>query len=198
MKRFALAAAVAWATIPMAHASAASLVTNGGFESGDFAGWTQVGNTNSSGVDDGIPADGLYGAYFGPASSLGGISQALATIAGHQYAVSFKLGNDGGTPTAAQIAFGGDTLLSEANAPGHGYIPFSFNAIATSASSVLSFEFQQQPGYYYLDSISVTDLGQGGAVPEPVAWRMMILGFGIAGALLRKPTARRARVLEVR
>ena len=46
----------------------ANLVTNGGFETGDFTGWTQGGNTGFTSVDFGIGHSG-YGAKFGPAGS---------------------------------------------------------------------------------------------------------------------------------
>ena len=34
-------------------------------------------------------------------------------------------------------------------------------------------------------SLAVSPYGEGGAVPEPAAWALMILGFGAAGAMLR-------------
>jgi hypothetical protein len=45
----------------------AGIVTNGGFESGSFSGWTQSGNTEFTSVDPGAGANGSsYFASFGP------------------------------------------------------------------------------------------------------------------------------------
>src|SRR5207342_1372158 len=67
----------------------ANLVTNGGFETGDFTGWTNGGNTGFTGVDPGIQHSGTYGAFFGPIGSNGFLSQTLATTAGGVYTLSF-------------------------------------------------------------------------------------------------------------
>src|SRR5438874_8646968 len=85
-------------------AHAAELVTNGSFETGDFTGWTQVGNTGFSGVEcPGVgfagPGDGACDAFFGPVGSDGGISQVLNTVPGKQYNIRFDFQPDGGTPS---------------------------------------------------------------------------------------------------
>src|SRR5437016_2266773 len=70
-------------------AGAASLVTNGGFETGDFTGWTQTGNSTFNGVQSPGPGpsvrEGNSSAFFGPVGSVGGISQTLTTIPGASY-----------------------------------------------------------------------------------------------------------------
>ena len=84
-----------------------SLVQNGGFETGDFTGWTLVGNTivynwrgNStvydavedaaSGYD--VVHSGTYGAFLGD-DQLATLSQSLTTVAGQNYLLSFWLDN---------------------------------------------------------------------------------------------------------
>src|SRR2546422_4407815 len=82
-------------------AHAAELVTNGSFETGDFTGWTQTGNTGFSGVEcPGAPfagpGDGNCDAFFGPVGSNGTISQTFATVVGAFYTIVFDFRPDGG------------------------------------------------------------------------------------------------------
>jgi len=72
---------VAIALCAVASPAFANLVANPGFETGDFAGWTQSGDTSFSGVD-GNPQSGTFAAFFGPIGGNGFISQDLATMAG--------------------------------------------------------------------------------------------------------------------
>jgi hypothetical protein len=39
-------------------------------------------------------------------------------------------------------------------------------------------------------SMSVTSIASTGAIPEPASWAMMVAGFGLAGAAMRRRTAR--------
>lgn len=76
-------------------ATAANIVTNGSFETGSFSGWTIA--AAPCGSDFGIttnPADaesGIYAAFFngGCPGSYDSFEQALPTVAGQNYAVSF-------------------------------------------------------------------------------------------------------------
>jgi hypothetical protein len=165
-------------------ANAAELVTNGSFETGNFSGWTQFGDTSFTGVGGCVgsacPTDGVDLAYFGSVNDVGGISQTLATGAG-LYNISFDLSNDQGASFTAD--FGGVTLL--VNPPQEGTTHYSFTDIAVSGSPTLTFSFQDVPSYYTLDDVSVTAAG----VPEPASWALMLTGFFGLGATLR--TARR-------
>ena len=67
-------------------AAHAGLVVNGGFETGNFTGWTVTGpnllNTNY-GISTNTPEEGLYCAWFsGSATGLTFLSQTLATVPG--------------------------------------------------------------------------------------------------------------------
>src|SRR5262249_2874481 len=66
-------------------------ITNGGFETGNFTGWTQGGTTGNTGVAANTPHTGTFAAFLGPVGSDGTLSQNVATTPGQQYVLSFWL-----------------------------------------------------------------------------------------------------------
>ena len=158
--------------------AAVNLVTNGSFETGDFTGWTQIGNTGFTGVEcPGAPfagpGDGNCDAFFGPVGSTGGITQNLTTVAGVRYLIEFDFDPDGGTPSSFSATFGGTTLISVNNPPNTPYQVLGFTATATGATTALTFNFRDDPGFLKLDSVAVAQ------APEPGT--MALLGIGMAG-----------------
>ena len=133
-----------------------NLVVNGGFETGNFNGWALSGNTGFTSVTTGIYANsGTFGASLGPIGSDGTISQTLSTTVNRPYIVSFSLYSDGGTPNDFSQTWGGTTFFSQTNIPAHPYQSYSFTEVATSTSTVLAFNFRDDPGFLGLDDISV-------------------------------------------
>ena len=136
---FALVLASSFASV-----ASADLVANGGFETGDFTGWTQFGDTSFTFVFDpngGPVYDGSYSAAFGPLNGIGGIGQILAANAGDQCQVDFWLSNLGGTPNYFEADFDGAVLVSLTNDPGFGYTHFSYNVTVASANPALVFDY---------------------------------------------------------
>ena len=166
--------------------ASANLVVNGSFETGTFAGWTQVGDPSftfvTNEVAGGGPTDGLFHAAFGPLDpSGGGIIQTFATTAGQQFTLTFDLANLGGPPNAFGLFWDNTFLGVDFDLAAFNYQSFSFLLTASDSSADLGFIHYHEPSFWLLDKVSLT-----AAVPEPASWAMMIAGFGLAGAAARR------------
>ena len=185
-KTFAVAL-IAAAAVP---AAAANLVVNGGFETGDFSGWTEQGHEGAyTRVEASSHADsGSYDALLGSVHGLHEISQQIATTPGHDYSVSFALTSSGSAPfiNTFRARLGGVTLLSLIDAPQFAYARQGFTFSATGAPSTLEFVSQNVTGFWMLDTISVEDIGVTPGVPEPATWALLLAGFGMTGAAVRR------------
>jgi hypothetical protein len=169
-------------------------VTNGGFETGDFSGWTQFGDTAFNGVCTfgtcplgETPYAGNYSAFFGPVGDTGGIYQDITTVPGQTYTISFYLAlPDVGTPNFFQVQFG-DAVFNLTNFPGSfDWALFTMTDMATTTTTRLTFTFRNDPNYWFLDNVSVTS-GGGGTTPEPGTLALFGTGLvGIAGVIRRK------------
>ena len=175
----------ALALLAGASAQATTLV-NGGFEAGDFTGWTQVGNFDLSGVDALTAHDGTYGAYFGPATTPGGIVQTLNTAVGASYMIDFWLKNENaaspGMSNAFTFSWGAVQVMSLTDASVSPYTHYSFNLTALQTHTDVKFSFRNDAGFWDLDSVS--------AVPEPASMALLSLGLGLLGMA----AARRRRI----
>ena len=211
------AAVLAIAAAPAAQA--AELLVNGSFEdTGGYApqgwggftygsgyslplpGWT----VNFGSVDITTPA---HGGFWGPAADganaldingwdAGQISQSFNTVLGRLYTVSFDYSrNVAGAPdpATALVSAGGVNLgvvaPNDASSFGTGYNMkwkadgFTFVGDGSPTTLSLTATVPGNGGVFF-DKVSVTT-----GVPEPAAWTLMIAGFGLAGAALRRRRA---------
>jgi hypothetical protein len=138
---------------------------NGSFESGSFTpGWTQFGDGEYSAVDtvdfDNIPAeDGTYCAHFGPVGDTGGINQVVAARAGDTITIDFWYQAQGAAdgPNSFSADFDGQNLVSFSDdAVNTFWTEFNYQRTASVDNPVLSFTFQNDPNYDYLDNVVVT------------------------------------------
>jgi Protein of unknown function (DUF642)/PEP-CTERM motif len=176
------------------NAVAGNLVSNCGFEDGDFTSWTVSGNDVpgeegslygvEAGADptDGIsPNSGADQAFFADLdSNATTLAQTFATTAGSVYAITFYAAQD--TASSAEYgneliaSFGGTSLLDDSDIAAEGYTKYTFDVDATSASSTLDLTFGNGLGEFLLDDVSVVDTTPA-ATPEPSSW--LLLGTGL-------------------
>jgi hypothetical protein len=140
-----------------------NLMANGGFETGDFSGWTRSGDPSFTGVITGMPDgrtihSGTHAAQIGPSGGLGYFAQTLATTVGTSYTLDFWLSHpstDTGTEWLVQV--GGTTLRDVVDGPNFNYTEFTFAFTATSSMTTVQFGFLEIPAYFYLDDVSVSE-----------------------------------------
>jgi hypothetical protein len=118
------------------------------------------------------------------------LSQTLDTAQGELLTVSAWLRSDGSPGSFARFYWNGALIGSVDATANPDWTRYAFNVTATGADT-FAFGMHNFSGASYADNLSVGSAV--GGVPEPAAWLMMILGFGLAGGLLRA----RRRMLPV-
>jgi hypothetical protein len=141
-----------------------TLIQNGGFETGNWTGWT-LSNDSISLVDNNgsiskiSPHSGSYLAALGAGNSLGSLSQTLQTVATQSYLLSLWLNNPGkfgNTQNEFSVSWNGNTLFDQSNMPSTGgWTNLQFIVTATSNSTVLQFGERDDPWYLGLDDVSL-------------------------------------------
>ena len=172
-------------------------VGNGGFETGDLTYWTYVGDTTltfalaGDDVDvageNALPGEpdelfvhsGIYGGYLGQWPDNGTLSQTVPTIAGQKLLVSFWLtsvpDNQGDTaPNGFAAKWNGSTLFMATNLPVFGWTNMQYIVSSAGTSGTLEFDFNNTPGAFGLDDVTVQTL------PAPVLNSAMVSGGNIA------------------
>ena len=167
--------------------TAASLATNGGFETGDLIGWSVTGSDSAPiyngiyyGVDAADAHSGAYGAYFGPPGGILTLSQSISTAPGLGYTVSFWLAQDTAVSTgyinSLTVLLGSSTAYSSTNIPVEGYTLYSVYGVASTASDTLRLNFRNDTGFFSLDDVSVTS-----GTPEPAS--LLLIAPALSGLL---------------
>jgi hypothetical protein len=162
-----LLALTAVAALSVAYPAKANLITNPGFETGDFTGWTAAGfNASVHGTFGGIaPHSGNFQAVFSELTN--SITQNLATTPNTSYVLTFWLATDPNMtpPNSFTVQWGGSTIFSLTNAMSFGYTEYMFNVTASSATTALQFQETEfgPVGDFLLDDVSVN---LAGAVPD--------------------------------
>jgi hypothetical protein len=171
-------------------------VGNGGFESGSLTNWTLVGDPTLTFALAGDDLDvagqealsgqpdplfvhsGLYGGYLGNWPNNGTLSQALPTTAGQQLMISFSLtcisdSSSNTTPNGFVAKWNGTTLFTGTNLPAFGWTNMQYIVSASGASGALEFDFNNTPGAFGLDDITVQ------TVPGPILSSTAVSGGNI-------------------
>ncbi len=168
------------------HVSPGNLVVNGGFETGDFSGWTFIVSGHSDTIinsfyppqGDQYTHSGMHAAQFNDIflGGLGGstesvISQTLSTQPGTSYLISFWLGAE--TNSSAIVSWNGNTLLNTSIAIDSNFIVtytnFEFVVPASGTNSVLQFQF---PGVFNHQA-TTTALDDVSLVPLPPSYNQI-------------------------
>jgi hypothetical protein len=180
MRTFLLAAALG--PFFLAGSLRANLIVNPGFETGDYTGWTLSNSQGPgyNGISNIVPHSGTYSAYFGQASGLVDLSQTVTTVPGQSYYLSFWIGNHAGTTpqNEFQLTWGSTTPIDNFNVNSMAWTQIQGVVVATQTQTLLQFGFNNVPGWWNLDDVSLT------ATPEPATAAMLGLA-ALALAALR-------------
>jgi len=183
IRKTSLVVAAAALMIGSAGVAHANLIVNGGFETGDFTGWTLSGNTNAivepAGFDGYSPHSGTFFAALGTVGSVGSLSQTFPDTASATYTISLFFASDGATPNEFDVEWDGTTLFLQTNIPDTrpNYTPLTFDVTGTG-SDTLAITERNDPAWLALDDVKVN---LATAVPEPASLALLgsaLVAFG--------------------
>jgi hypothetical protein len=152
-------------------------ITNPGFETGDFTGWTVAGSFPSVPCGDinYTPHSGSCAAEFGPFNVT--LSQNVVTVPGASYTFDFWVESEvtDGSPISFSASWDGGVVLSITNRINPlSYTHESFNVTATGPSTLVSFSGQGSNAHQWvLDDVNVT---ANSTAPEPGSIALVMVG----------------------
>lgn len=160
----------------------ASFIQNGGFETGDFTGWTLDGDSSVNFVTNAvdfyygsdfitiIPHSGNYDALLGEPYEEAYLSQTVPTLPGQTYLLSLWMDSpDGLTPNEFSVAWNGNTLFDQTDLPELGWTNLVFLVSATNEVSALQIGARDDPTYLALDDVNLTPIPNAQLSPSFVA-----------------------------
>ena len=148
----------------LAVAALNNLLVNGGFETGDFAGWINSGHIHV----DYLPAgwySGTHGAVVDAGGS-GSISQTFSTRPGTAYLISCEIYD--ASYFGCTVIWNGTTAFNQTFNPPGGWLYLQIPVVATAGSTELSFSITTDPfAPCNLDDISVLPALPAGPAVQP-------------------------------
>jgi len=162
--------------------AATNLIVNGGFES-NFSGWTRSAINDATAINTVNPFEGSRDARLRTdASGELTLSQDIVTNAGYRYELTYWLSNRGNpNPVDSFEVVTGATTESFGDRAAFAYTQFTQQFIGQAGTTNILFRYvHPTPGNFQLDSVSVQ------VVPEPATWALLISGFALVGAAMRR------------
>jgi hypothetical protein len=200
------------AATAMVPANAAVTVHTSAFITGvtNYNGFEDIGATTSFPANTPYTEDGITVEYVGSAGiwttsqimegnyswypSGGGIGYTKVTF-GATNAIQFALGSGwfGGTPALQYEVLNAGNVIATGEITGvSNYTGFGYYGFSGMTMDELRLQVQPSggavfnPSAYEAGAYDAFSIGTAGAVPEPASWAMLIAGFGLTGAAMRR------------
>lgn len=205
--KFLAVAASSAALLLAAGAAQAATLVNGGFERPEGAaeiridppssnvnvipGWTVFGNSSVAWLGTGYGAAPHGGSmyvelmgYTDTQGRYGGVTQTVDTSIGAIYRLSFWIGQLGAQSPLPGVLVTAGASSGAREGSSDAWTARSFDFTAAGSTTTISIAGNQGTFHIGLDDVQLQQLTSG--APEPATWAMLVGGFGLAGATLRR------------